>query len=155
MRAAIIVGLLLVCRSGLPAEIYRCTDPEGAVTFSQTRCAVDARRIDLPDLPPTDRETSPETGTRMRPLRRLRGSTGIDRRPNPRIGARSAKGATGCASWPSKPTDGDAKHGENGSPTKRHFAAARNSVAEEASATPVEVATAGSDDCRSRRGLTY
>jgi hypothetical protein len=61
MRAAIIVGLLLVCRSGLPAEIYRCTDPEGAVTFSQTRCAVDARRIDLPDLPPTDRETSPGT----------------------------------------------------------------------------------------------
>jgi hypothetical protein len=61
MRAAIIVGLLLVCRSGQPAEIYRCTDPEGPATFSQTRCAVDARRTDLPDRPPTDRETSPET----------------------------------------------------------------------------------------------
>ncbi|EGV19534.1 DUF4124 domain-containing protein [Thiocapsa marina] len=61
MRAAIIVGLLLVYRTGQPAEIYRCTDQEGAVTFSQTRCALDARRIDLPDRPWSDRETSPET----------------------------------------------------------------------------------------------
>ena len=60
MRAAIILGLMLVCRTGQPAEIYRCTDPKGAVTFSQTRCALDARRIDLPDRPLIDRETSPE-----------------------------------------------------------------------------------------------
>ena len=61
MRAAIIVVLLLVYRLGQPAEIYRCMDPEGAVTFSQTRCALDARRIDLPDRPLPGRETSPET----------------------------------------------------------------------------------------------
>jgi hypothetical protein len=63
MRAATIVGLLLVCKSVQPAEIYRCTDPEGAVTFSQTRCAVEARRIDLPADPPTiDGNVYPETG---------------------------------------------------------------------------------------------
>jgi hypothetical protein len=66
MRAAILVGLMLVYRSVQPVEIYGCTDPEGAVTFSQTRCAVDARRVDLSDRPRTDRsmpdrDSSPET----------------------------------------------------------------------------------------------
>jgi hypothetical protein len=59
MRTATIVGFMLVCGSAQPAEIYRCTDPGGVVTFSQTRCSAEARRIDLPEHRPIDRGTPP------------------------------------------------------------------------------------------------
>jgi hypothetical protein len=59
MRTAIIVGFMLVCGSAQPAEIYRCMDPGGVVTFSQTRCSAEARRIDLPERRPIDRGTPP------------------------------------------------------------------------------------------------
>lgn len=58
MKRFVIVTVGLMAAGLAQAEIYKCTDAQGKVTFSQTQCAVDAVPVDMNVARPTPEQAS-------------------------------------------------------------------------------------------------